>query len=150
MIDNLLVELAGNKIFTGCVLLMTNIGGRYLSIDFPKNLDSIFTQYFVLRCLVLFSVFFMATRDIKISLLLSLLFFIVIYFFINEKSSFCIVKEQFNNKNNNLNSNINNLNSNINNSNYTKNNLNNNLNNNKITLEEYNKAKEIIRKYQNA
>ncbi len=112
MIDNILFELSNNKIFGGCILLLTNIGGKYLAIDFPKNLDSIFSQFFFLRCLVLFSVFFMATRDIKISLFLSLLFFIVIYFFINENSSFCLIKNLDENK--------------------------------KISLEDYNKAKEII------
>ncbi len=122
MIDNLLFEISNNKIFAGCILLMTNIGGKYLAIDFPKNLDSIFTQYFILRCMVLFSVFFMATRDIKISLLLSLLFFIVVNFFINEKSTFCLIKDNTIREN------------------YK----------NKVTLEEYNKAKEIIRNYNNA
>ncbi len=114
--DTFLFELSNNKIFAGCILLMTNIGGRYLAIDFPKNIDTIFTKYFILRCIVLFSIFFMATRDIKTSVLLSLLFFMVIYFFINENSSFCMIK--------NLNK------------------------NDKISLEEYNKAKEIINKYQ--
>jgi hypothetical protein len=114
--DNLLISLSNNKIFAGCILLMTNIGGRYLSIDFPKNIDNIFTKYFILRCIVLFSVFFMATRDIKTSLLLSLFFFIIIHFFINENSTFCLLKN----------------------------------NDNKITLEEYNKAKEIISKYKDA
>lgn len=100
MIDTLLLNLSNNKIFAGCILLLTNIGGRYLSIDFPKNMDALFNQYFILRCLVLFSVFFMATRDIKISLLLTLLFFIIIHFFINEKSTFCIInKEGYLNKN---------------------------------------------------
>ena len=81
--DNILFELSNSKIFAGSILLLSNIGGKYLSIDFPKNVDSIFTKYFILRCIVLFSVFFMATRDIKISLLLSLLFFIVVYYLIN-------------------------------------------------------------------
>lgn len=116
--DTFLYELSNNKIFAGCILLLTNIGGRYLAIDFPKNMDAIFTKYFILRCIVLFSVFFMATRDIKISILLSLLFFIVIYFFINENSKFCLIKEQKNDENK------------------------------KITYEDYNKAKEIINKYQ--
>lgn len=136
MIDNILFEMSNNKIFGGCILLLTNIGGKYLAMDFPKNLDSIFSQYFFLRCLVLFSVFFMATRDIKISIFLSLIFFIVIYFFINEKSSFCIVRESFINKSSN---------SDINKVNLKDKDL-----NNKISLDEYNKAKEIIRKYHNA
>ncbi len=72
-------------------MLLTNIGGKYLAIDMPDNLEKLFSKYFILRCLVLFSIFFMATRDIKSSLLLSLLFFIVVKFFINEKSSFCLI-----------------------------------------------------------
>jgi hypothetical protein len=118
MIDTFLLNLSNNKIFAGCILLLTNIGGRYLSIDFPKNMDTMFNQYFILRCIVLFSVFFMATRDIKTSLLLTLLFFIIIHFFINEKSTFCIINKNLNNNNGN-----------------------------NITNEEYLKAKEIINKY---
>jgi hypothetical protein len=114
MIDNLLINLSNNKMFIGCILLMTNIGGRYLAIDFPKNIDTIFTNSFILRCVVFFSLFFMATRDIKTSLLLSLLFFIIIHFFVNENSSFCLLKSNKNNK---------------------------------ISLEDYNRAKEIIHKY---
>jgi hypothetical protein len=123
MIDTLLLNLSNNKIFSGCILLLTNIGGRYLSIDFPKNVDALFNQFFILRCLVLFSVFFMATRDIKTSLLLTLFFFIIIHFFINENSTFCLItnKELFSKEN---------------------------TVNKKISSDEYLKAKEIINKYQ--
>jgi hypothetical protein len=117
MIDTFLFELSNNKIFAGCILLLTNIGGRYIALDFPKNIDALFTNYFILRCIVFFSIFFMATRDIKTSILLSFLFFILIHFFLNENSTFCLI----NNKNDK----------------------------NKITSEEYEKAKEIINKYNN-
>jgi hypothetical protein len=89
--DSILVNLSNSKLFGGCIMLLTNIGGKYLAIDMPDNLEKLFSKYFILRCLVLFSIFFMATRDIKSSLLLSLLFFIVVKFFINEKSSFCLI-----------------------------------------------------------
>jgi hypothetical protein len=115
MIDNLLLNLANSKLFAGCIMLMSNIGGRYLSLDMPNNIEKLFSNYFILRCIVLFSIFFMATRDIKISVLLSLLFFIITNFFINEKSSFCLLSEE--------------------------------KKNNKISLEEYKKAKGIIDKY---
>jgi Ca2+/Na+ antiporter len=122
MIDNILINLSNSKLFGGCIMLLTNIGGKYLMMDMPNNMEKIFSNNFILRCLVLFSVFFMATRDIKTSVLLSLLYFIVMYFFINEKSSFCIIK---NDSNSTLTPNL----------------------NSKITLEEYNKAKEIINNY---
>ena len=98
MIDNLLIELSNNKLFGGAVMLLTNIGGKYLAQELPTNLEKMFSNYFILRYLVLFSIFFMATRDIKTSILLSLLFFIFIKFFINEKSTFCLYKNDINNK----------------------------------------------------
>jgi hypothetical protein len=118
MIDTILLDLSNNKLFSGCIMLLTNIGGKYLAIDLPENMEKIFSKYFILRLLVLFSIFFMATRDIKTSILLSLLFFIVIKFFINEKSSFCLISSEDIKKTNK-----------------------------KISQDEYNKAKNIINKY---
>ena len=92
--DAFIANITNNKLFLGSIMLLTNIGGRFLMMEFPTNLDKIFTQYAILRYLVLFSIFFMATRDIKMSILLTLGYFIIIKFLINEKSSFCIIKEQ--------------------------------------------------------
>ena len=94
MIDTILLNLSNNKLFSGCIMLLTNIGGKYLLMDIPDNMEKLFSKYFILRVLVLFSIFFMATRDIKTSILLSLLFFIVMKFFINEKSSFCLISNE--------------------------------------------------------
>ena len=94
MIDTILLNLSNNKLFSGCIMLLTNIGGKYLLMDIPDNMEKLFSKYFILRVLVLFSIFFMATRDIKTSILLSLLFFIVMKYFINEKSSFCLISDE--------------------------------------------------------
>ena len=94
MIDSILISLSTSKLFNGCVMLLTNIGGKYLVMDMPNNMEKLFSKYIILRCLVLFSIFFMATRDVKTSVLLSLLFFIVIKFIINEKSSFCLINDK--------------------------------------------------------
>jgi uncharacterized membrane protein len=119
--DVFLIEMSNNKLFSGCVMLLTNIGGKYLALDLPSNLEKIFSESAILRFLVIFSIFFMATRDIKIAFLLALLFFIIIKYFINEKSTFCIIKNNENNKLNN--------------------------NSNKISQDEYNKAIDIINTY---
>ena len=68
MIDTILMDLSNNKLFSGCIMLLTNIGGRYLALELPDNMEKLFSNYFILRYLVLFSIFFMATRDIKISI----------------------------------------------------------------------------------
>jgi hypothetical protein len=91
--DALLSNLAISPYFNGSIMLLTNIGGKYITMDMPKNLDKLFINYAFLRYIILFSIFFMATRDIKISLLLTLLYFIVIKFIINEKSNFCLLKD---------------------------------------------------------
>ena len=94
--DNLLFNLSNNPLFNGSIMLLTNIGGKYLALDLPQNLDVLFEQYALLRYLILFSIFFMATRDIKISILLTLFYFILIKFLINENSRFCILKKKEN------------------------------------------------------
>ena len=96
MIDNILIELTNSKLFSGCLMLLTNIGGKYLAMEIPNSIDEIFVNNLILRYLVLFSIFFMATRDIKISILLTFLFFIIIKYFINENSTFCIIKKNKN------------------------------------------------------
>jgi hypothetical protein len=92
--DSILFYVSNNKLFLGSIMLLTNIGGKYLMLDIPKNLENLFMEYFILRCLVLFSIFFMATRDIKISILLTLVLLIVLKYVINEKSSYCVIKEK--------------------------------------------------------
>ena len=74
-------------------MLLTNIGGKYLALELPTNIEKLFSTYSILRYLVLFSIFFMATRDIKTSVLLALLFFIFVKFFINENSTFCLLSK---------------------------------------------------------
>lgn len=93
MIDSVLLNISNNKLFAGCIMLLTNIGGKYLVYEMPTNIEKLFVNYLFLRYLVIFSIFFMATRDIKTSVLLSLLFFIVVKFLVNEKSTFCIISD---------------------------------------------------------
>jgi len=100
--DQFLFNLTNNKMFIGSIMLLTNIGSRFLMMELPANLEKIFTDYVILRYLILFAIFFTATRDVKISILLTLIYFILIKYLINEKSSVCIIKDKNNevNKNN--------------------------------------------------
>ena len=66
--DTALSNIAISPYFNGSIMLLMNIGGKYLAMDLPKNLDTLFINYEFLRYIVLFSIFFMATRNIKISI----------------------------------------------------------------------------------
>ena len=123
--EQVLIELATNKLFNGCIMLMTNIGGRYIMLDIPQNIEKMFSNYFLLRILVIFSIFFMATRDIKVAVLLSLIFLIFIKFVINEKSYFCIFP-----KNGDLENTV-------------------KEENNHLSKEQYEQAKKVIQEYEN-
>lgn len=89
--DKLLNIISNNRIFMGLTMIIMNIGGKYISMDVPQNMDKLFTNYIVLRLAVMFAIFFMATHDIKISLLLTLFFIILFKYILNEKSLFCCI-----------------------------------------------------------
>ena len=55
-------------------MLLMNIGGRYLQIELPKSLEYLFKKYMILRWLIIFAISYVATKNVKISILLTLIF----------------------------------------------------------------------------
>jgi hypothetical protein len=103
MIENLLVLLNNNKIMWGITMLLLNIGGKYIIADLGKFHEQILGNEYVKK-VILFSLFFVATRDILIAFLLTILYTLIVNGILNEKQKFSIVpnkyKEEFNpNKN---------------------------------------------------
>ncbi len=100
MVEIILANVAQSKIFNAIIMLLMNIGGKYLVLELPTNLDKIFTSYQFMRYLVIFAICFMATRDIKMALFMALLVIIFLRFILNESSRYCVIdKEMFSNKN---------------------------------------------------
>jgi hypothetical protein len=71
-----------------------NVGSRYIGMDLPKSLDNIF-QHVWLRQLVVFSIAFVATHDIKISIFITLLFILIFTILLNENSKGCILPKHY-------------------------------------------------------
>ncbi len=94
ILDLILINLASSKIFNGLIMIIMNIGGKYLPMEIPQYLDKKFTQHQMLRYIVLFAVCFMATRDIKISLLLWLILIGLFRFVFNDSSVYSIVPKK--------------------------------------------------------
>jgi len=90
MIENIMNVLNNSKIFVGCIMLLMNLGGRYIAHELPSNIDEILNRKWV-RILIICSIIFVATRDIKISILLTLLFVLVFKFLLDSSSKFCIL-----------------------------------------------------------
>ena len=75
--EALLNLLNNSKFLAGVAILMSNIGGRYLNLDLTKKEEK-FLQQPLTRRLLIFFVAFIATRDIVVSLIITLLFIIII------------------------------------------------------------------------
>lgn len=111
--------LNGNKFFWGITMLLLNFGSRYLIGDLGKFHERILGNE-IAKKIITFSLFFVATRDVVIAFILTILYVIIVDGILHEKRNFNIVP-----------------------STYTR--ISTNENN---TDEEYKKAKEIVKKYE--
>lgn len=68
--------LNDSKLFLGIMLLLLNIGSRYLVDEFSTDPDE-YTRNIVLRRIAVFAVCFVGTRDLVVSILLTAGFIII-------------------------------------------------------------------------
>jgi hypothetical protein len=74
---------------SGCLMLMMNLGGKYVIMEMPNGMHSFFANSWI-RKLTILCISFIATRNIKTALLISLLFILFSRFLMNEKSKCCL------------------------------------------------------------
>jgi hypothetical protein len=72
----MLDQLNNSKFFLGIVMIILNIGSRYLVDEFSVNPDD-YTRNIILRRIAIFAVCFAATRDIIVSIILTAGFIII-------------------------------------------------------------------------
>jgi hypothetical protein len=68
--------LNNNKLFLGIMLIVLNIGSRYLVDEFSTSEEE-YSRNLVLRRIAVFAVCFVGTRDVIISLILTAAFIII-------------------------------------------------------------------------
>ena len=85
-----ITKLNKSKLLSGITLLLLNIGSKYLILDISKGSQSLL-KLKIIRRLTLFSIFFVGTRDIILSFLLTSVFIIFSNGLFNEKSKYCIL-----------------------------------------------------------
>ena len=86
-LDIVMASINTNPYFIGIMMLLLNLGGRFLSLEISKGQEKFLSQPFVRR-FFLFAVIFVATRNIIIAfglsiiiiLLLGYLLYIVFFF----------------------------------------------------------------------
>lgn len=79
-----------NKIMWGVSMLLLNIGSRYVIADLGKGHEYILTSQIVKK-LVVMSMFFVATRDLLTSFLLTIAYVLIVDGILHEKKHFCLL-----------------------------------------------------------
>ncbi len=84
--------LNDSKFSAGIAMLMLNIGSKYISIGLSESQEAYLTSSLA-RQLLIFSVAFIGTKDIIVSLILTVIFIIFADYIFNENSKICLLPE---------------------------------------------------------
>lgn len=93
---NSIKQLNNSKFFAGIIMIMLNIGSKYITIELSKSQEQ-YLRNKIARQLLIFSISWMGTRDIIIALILTAVFNILTLFLFNEKSNLCVIPTKWRN-----------------------------------------------------
>ena len=88
--DLIISNINNNKYFYAVAMILLNMGSKYIDIDLGNGHKK-FLSSKILRRIVIFTVAFVATRDIIASLIITASFVILVLNLFNTKSSNCIL-----------------------------------------------------------
>ena len=91
--DHVMV-LNNSKFFAGIVMILLNIGSKFISIQFSKSTEE-YLKMNISKQLLVFSMAWMGTRDIYTALGLTAVFVVLSEHLFNEESKFCVVPEKY-------------------------------------------------------
>lgn len=87
--DAVVAAFNTNPYFIGVMMLVLNLGGRFLAMDVTKEQEKLFqNQWF--RRFIIFTVLFVATRNVAVAAVLTLFVVIVFNYLLNENSALYI------------------------------------------------------------
>ena len=86
--------LNSSKFFAGVVMILLNIGSKYVTVSLSKSQEAYIRNY-VARELIIFAIAWMGTRDIYMALFLTATFIVLTQHLFNENSSFCVLPQKY-------------------------------------------------------
>ena len=89
-----LKSLNNSKFFAGLVMIMLNIGSKYVTIELSKNQEE-YLKNNIGRQLLIFAISWMGSRDILVALALTAIFTILTDHLFNEQSQLCIIPQKY-------------------------------------------------------
>jgi len=93
-IHNHVLYLNNSKFFAGCIMILLNVGSKFITIQFSKSTEE-YLKMSVTKQLLVFAMAWMGTRDIYAALGLTAVFVILSDHLFNEESSFCVVPQEY-------------------------------------------------------
>lgn len=81
-----------NPYFIGLMMLLLNLGGRFLGMEISKEQEKLFQNPWVRRALV-FTVLFVATRNVFVAAIMTVFVLLFMSFLFNENSELCLWKD---------------------------------------------------------
>jgi hypothetical protein len=93
-VNKIIDNLNSSKYFLGFMMIMLNIGSKYVTVKLSKSQEAYIRNY-IIREILIFSMCWMGTRDIYISIVVTASFFVLTQHLFNEESKFCILPERY-------------------------------------------------------
>ena len=90
---NNMTDLNENKYFIGLMMILVNIGSRFIIGELSDTQKKLINDK-NLRRLFIFGIFFMATRDIVSSLILTIMFVLLVSELFNEESEISLLPKK--------------------------------------------------------
>ena len=92
-----LTDLNENKYFIGVMMIILNLGSKNLINELSNRQINLFNST-IIRKIIIFTIVFIATKDIYVSLIITFFFIIFINFILNEESIFGLISPIDSNK----------------------------------------------------
>ena len=94
VINNAINSLNSSTFFAGIMMICLNIGSRYIQLNLDESTES-YIKYALTKEILVFTISWMATRNIYHALVLTAVFVVLADFALNEKSKYCILPKNF-------------------------------------------------------
>ena len=94
IVNNAINSLNSSTFFAGIMMICLNIGSRYIQLNLDESTES-YIKYALTKEILVFTISWMATRNIYSALVLTAVFVVLADFILNEKSNYCLLPKKF-------------------------------------------------------
>ena len=82
--------LSSNKFFTGFMFLILNVGAKYATVNISKSQQE-YIKRALFREVLIFAIIWSGSRDLFVSLILTVVFMVFTDYLFNDSSKFCVI-----------------------------------------------------------